>query len=87
MRAIAVLTTTALLAISVASCTTVQHAEIRARCTPPPSPALPPIDRGELWDAVGDAEYRRVEAYINRLWAYADEQAAMLDALCTPEQE
>jgi len=43
---------------------------------------LPIIDQGSLWDALGDARYRVIESYINELWAYSDEQAAMLEALC-----
>jgi hypothetical protein len=35
-----------------------------------------------MWDALGDAAYRDLERYINGLWGYADEQAAMLDVLC-----
>lgn len=76
------LATAALLALSVASCSSVEYIELRAQCTPPSQPVLPLIDRGELWDALGDAEYRRLETYINGLWAHSDEQAAMLDALC-----
>ncbi|APC45980.1 hypothetical protein QHH_68 [Halomonas phage QHHSV-1] len=40
------------------------------------------IDKGSMWEALGDAEYRKVERYINSLWQHADEQAAMLDSLC-----
>lgn len=72
----------ALMALSVASCTTVEYVPVNPQCTPPPQPALPAIDRGDLWDAVGDAEYRRIETYINQLWAFSDEQGAMLDSLC-----
>lgn len=63
-------------------CSTVEYVEVTPRCTPPSQPALPVIDRGELWDALGDARYRQLERYINGLWGYADEQAALLDELC-----
>lgn len=79
--------TTALLALAllatfaVSGCAT-EVIEVRPQCTPPSQPALPVIDRGELWDSLGDARYRELERYLNGLWGYADEQAAMLDALC-----
>lgn len=82
MKPIIALLLSAPLALFVASCTTVEYVPVNPQCTPPPQPALPEIDRGELWDAVGDAEYRRIESYINQLWAFSDEQGAMLDSLC-----
>lgn len=63
-------------------CTTTEYIHVTPECTPPPSPVLPELSKGELWDALGDAEYRRLEAYINGVWAYSDEQGAMLEALC-----
>lgn len=73
----------ALLAIFAGSgCTTTEYREVRPQCTPPSEPALPLIDRGELWDALGDDRYRELERYLNTLWGYADEQAAMLAKLC-----
>ena len=72
-----------LLAIfAVSGCTTTEYREVRPQCTPPSEPALPVIDRGELWDALGDDRYRELERYLNTLWGYADEQAAMLVELC-----
>ena len=72
-----------LLAISAGSgCSTVEYVEVTPSCTPPGQPALPVIDQGELWDALGDARYRQLERYINGLWGYADEQAALLTVLC-----
>lgn len=82
MKPINALLAPALLVLSVASCTTVEYVPVTPQCTPPPQPALPVIDRGDLWDAVGDAEYRRIETYINSLWVYSDEQAAILSAIC-----
>jgi hypothetical protein len=43
---------------------------------------LPFLDKGELWDALGDDRYRELERYILQLWAFSDEQSAMLDAIC-----
>lgn len=45
-------------------------------------PALPAIDRGALWDALGDEHYRRVESYIDGLWSIIDQQRAALDEVC-----
>lgn len=67
---------------AVSGCSSPQYIEVRPQCTPPSQPALPAIDRGELWDSLGDARYREFERYINGLWGYADEQAAMLGVLC-----
>lgn len=82
MKPITALMASALLALSVASCSTVEYIHIQPDCTPPPSPVLPELSKGELWDELGDAEYRRLEAYINGLWAFSDEQGAMLQAMC-----
>ena len=74
-----------LLAISVATSgctTTTEYVTLQPQCAPPKQPALPVIDRGELWDKLGDSEYRVLERYVNGLWSWADEQAAMLDVLC-----
>lgn len=61
-----------------------EYVEIRPNCTPPAHPALPSIAKGELWDALGDEQYRRLERYVNGLWAFSDEQAALLNELCRP---
>lgn len=83
MKQTSVLMTVALLATFAGSgCTTTEYREVRPQCTPPSEPALPLIDRGELWDALGDDRYRELERYLNTLWGYADEQAAMLGELC-----
>lgn len=82
MKPINALLAPALMALSVASCTTVEYVPVNPQCTLPPQPALPVLDKGELWDALGDDRYRELERYINELWAYADEQGAMLEALC-----
>jgi len=76
------LLTSALMVIFVASCTTTEYVPVKIECTPPPQPTLPIIDQGELWQSLGDARYRVIESYINELWAYSDEQSAMLGALC-----
>lgn len=82
MKPINALLAPALLALSVTSCTTTEYIHVTPECTPPPQPALPEIDRGELWDALGDDRYRQLERYINGVWAFSDEQGAMLDSLC-----
>lgn len=83
MKPTTVLMISGLLALfAVSGCISPQYIEVRPQCTPPSQPALPVIDRGELWDSLGDARYRQLERYINGLWGYADEQAAMLGKLC-----
>lgn len=78
-----VLRTSALAVIfAVSGCSTTEYVPITPECTPPSEPVLPAIDRGQLWDAVGDAQYRQIERYINTMWGYADEQSAMLRELC-----
>ena len=72
----------AALLLALSACSTVEYVEITPQCTPPPSPALPELSKGELWDALGDEQYRALERYVNGLWAYADEQGAMLEVLC-----
>ena len=86
MKPINALTASALaVTFAVSGCVTTEYIHVTPECTPPPQPALPAIDRGELWDSLGDDRYRQLERYINSLWGYADEQAAMLEAICTPE--
>ena len=82
MKPINALLAAALLALSVASCTTVEYVPVNPQCTPPPQPALPVLDKGELWDALGDDRYRELERYINGIWAFSDEQGALLGELC-----
>lgn len=82
MKPITALLLSVPLALSVASCSTVEYVHVTPQCSPPPSPVLPELSKGELWNNLGDSEYRRVEAYINGVWAYSDDQGAMLDALC-----
>lgn len=67
---------------AVSGCATSEYVYITPQCTPPPEPLLTSIDKGGFWDVAGDGLYRDVETYINSLWAYADEQRAMLDELC-----
>ena len=83
MKPINALLAPALLALfAVSGCTNTEYIHVTPECTPPPQPALPEIDRGELWDALGDDRYRELERYINGVWAFSDEQGALLDSLC-----
>lgn len=68
--------------LGVSGCAATEYIEVRPECSVPPSPVLPDISRGDLWDALGDAEYRRLEAYINGVWGYADEAVAVLEVVC-----
>ncbi len=70
---------------AVSGCTTTEYIHVSPECTPPPTPVLPEVDQGELWDALGDERYRELERYINGVWAYSDEQGAMLKTLCESE--
>lgn len=83
MNRMAALLLSAPLAIfAVSGCTTTEYIHVTPECTPPPQPVLPEIDRGAMWSALGDTDYRALERYINGLWAFSDEQGAMLEALC-----
>lgn len=98
MKPINVLKASALAVLfAVSGCATNEYIHVTPECTPPPQPVLPEIDRGELWDAFVDAEryrntdnaeqagdehYRELERYINGVWAYSDEQGAMLEEMC-----
>lgn len=71
-----------LVTLGVSGCTTTEYVHVNPQCTPPPLPVLPVVDMGNTWEKLGDAHYRQLERYINRLWAAYDEQAAMLEGLC-----
>ena len=68
--------------LGASGCARTEYIEIRPQCTAPSQPALPVISRGDLWDSLGDSDYRQLERYLNILWGYADEQAALLGELC-----
>ena len=73
----------ALLALFVVSgCSTLEVVPVMPQCTPVTVPALPILDQGKLWDALGDVQYRQLERYINDLWSVIDEQAAVIDGVC-----
>lgn len=83
MKRTSVLAALGLVVIFAASgCARTEYIEVRPNCTPPTQPALPVIERGDLWDALGDTQYRELERYINGVWSWADEQAALLGELC-----
>lgn len=60
---------------------------VKPYCSPISSPALPIIDRGELWDKLGDDKYRMLESYIDGLWGTIDEQRALISIVCAPTEE
>lgn len=66
----------------VSGCSSTVYVPIQPQCTAPPKPVLPSIDRGRLWDDIGDERYRVIEQYIDRLWAYSDEQGAIIEEVC-----
>lgn len=84
--------------LGVSGCTTTtEYVTLQPQCEPVVVPALPLLDRGELWDTfidaerwreaespmvAGDGKYRVLERYILQLWAFADEQAALIKAVC-----
>lgn len=72
--------------VGVSACTSVEYVPTSPQCTPAPPPVLPELDRGEMWDRLGDRDYRRLESYIDRLWAYADENAVIVENLCSTEE-
>lgn len=71
-----------LLLLLLSGCARTEYVTLQPQCEPVVVPALPLLDRGELWQALGDAQYRELERYINGIWGVVDEQAAMLDVLC-----
>ena len=71
----------AAICVAASGCTTTTE-YVRPQCAVPPVPSLPVIDRGALWDALGDPEYRRLERYIDGLWQAVDERGAILSATC-----
>lgn len=85
MKQMSGLLTAGLLVISVATSgctTTTEYVTLQPQCEPVVVPALPLLDRGELWDKLGDSEYRELERYINGLWGVVDEQAALIKSVC-----
>lgn len=62
--------------------TTTEYVTRQPQCEPVVVPALPALSRGELWDSLGDAQYRELERYITGLWGVVDEQAALIKAVC-----
>lgn len=84
MKPISALMVSGLLAtLGISACTTTEFVHVTPECTPPPQPVLPELSKGDLWDALGDERYRQLERYINGVWAFSDEQGAMLQTLCT----
>lgn len=83
MKRTSALLASGLVVIFLASCTTVEYVPTQTGCTPPEWPLLPTVDRGELWDAIGDEKYRVIERYINTLYGHAKDQAVMLREICS----
>lgn len=65
-----------------AGCTTTRTEYQSIECQVPPRPMLPVVDAGELWDATGDAMYRKLEDRDAQLTGWALELEAMLVAVC-----
>ena len=77
-----------LLALSViAGCArgTIEYIEVSPSCRPAERPVLPIIDAGELWDAVGENVYRRLEFMIQALTTWGLENEAALREVCHDE--
>lgn len=72
----------AVVCAAISACTTVEYVPVTPNCSPVVMPALPDIDSGELWDALGDDQYRVLERYIDRMWSVVDEQAAIISEVC-----
>lgn len=84
MRAVKILGPAAL-CVAVSGCASEPRVEyLQPDCPVIQRPALPELSRGRLWDALGDAEYRRLEAYVNGVWSIVDQQAAALEVVCAP---
>lgn len=80
-----VIVTSALVALcaAVSGCASEPAVEyVQPDCPVIQRPALPELSRGALWDALGDAEYRRLERYVNGIWSIVDQQEAALEAVC-----
>lgn len=80
-----VLTLSALLvALGVSSgcATKVEYIEVLPHCEPVITPFLPDLDRGLLWDKLGDEHFRQVEEYIGTLWGVIDEQTVIITSVC-----
>lgn len=75
------------LCVAVSACTTVEYIPVTPNCYPVVMPSLPVIDNGELWDALGDEQYRVVESYVDGLWSVIDEQAAIIGEVCSNQED
>ena len=73
----------AVISVATSGCaSTSEYVTLQPQCEPVVVPSLPFLDRGELWQALGDAQYRELERYVNGLWGVVDEQAALIEAVC-----
>lgn len=78
-----------LLAMLATGCaTTSETIYVYPECTPAPQPMVD-IDRGELWDALGeDPEwFWRVDGAFDRLIDWGLENQAVLERVCDPPQQ
>lgn len=71
-----------LLLLLLSGCATTELVALQPQCEPVVVPALPILEKGELWQALGDSQYRQLERYISGLWSVIDEQAAVIAAVC-----
>lgn len=65
---------------AISACSTVK--EQAPVCSPVVVPVLPALDKGAMWDKLGDEHYREVETYINTLWEVIDKQRVITNSVC-----
>lgn len=83
----------ALLAALATGCGTTETVFVRPDCRPAERPVIPPLDRGEVWDALragaktperGEDLYHGIALMENRLTDWGLENEAVLKQVCSP---